>query len=84
VTVRGRYTTLPAGVVHRMFVATPTEVAEVKLTAAMSEAMDLIDAAGMSSDRCAPLLLAAEQSGKDIVAFARHLVTLGNAVGRRR
>lgn len=65
-----------------MFVASRSEVALVELSAAMDQAMDVLGAAGCLHDRSVELLMAAERSGKDVVAFAHHYVSLASAVHR--
>lgn len=65
-------------VVRRTFVATSTEVTLVELTDAMDQAMDVLSAAGCLNDKTTELLMGAEQSGRDVVAFAHHYVSLAS------
>ena len=45
----------------------------------VSEAMDIMTAAGLPVDRAASYALAAEMDGKDPVAWAKHFVKLRKA-----
>ena len=69
-------------VIGRIFVCTRTEVALVELTDEMSQAMTVLESAGVMSDKAAEILMAAQRSGRDVVKFAHHYASLASAVRR--
>jgi hypothetical protein len=54
--------------------------AEVMLSEAVSEAYDIMTAAGVTPQRAADMAATAERSGKDPVAFAEHFTRLRRAM----
>lgn len=50
---------------------------------ALIAGLDLLCDDGMDAEKAAGLLFAAERGGKDPEAFARHLLTLRNALPRQ-
>jgi hypothetical protein len=63
----------------RIFVA-GTDTRVVQAAPGVEEAMDIMMADGYPAERAAELCVAAEKSGRDPVAFARHFVSLRQAV----
>jgi hypothetical protein len=63
----------------RIFIAGSDEVRCVQASAAVSRAYDLMAADGVPAQTAADMATAAERSGKDPVAFARHFVKLRHA-----
>lgn len=65
------------------FFSAGAEVRQIgEVTDAISDAYDILEANGMSPQTAADMVLAAERSGRDPVAFARHLVSLRQAMQR--
>jgi hypothetical protein len=57
-------------------------VAEIVMSDAVSDAWDILTAAGMPSQKAADMAVAAERSGRDPVAFAEHFAKVARTLGR--
>jgi len=65
----------------RVFIARPGEIQCVQASAAVSQAYDLMVADRVPAQTAADMATAAERSGKDPVAFARHFIKLRHTPG---